>query len=99
MKHVGIFEAKTHLSSLLDEVEKGGEVTITRHGKPVAKLVRTTEEPSAEVIAQRRAAIASIRARAKALASPCLMRKSSPGSRMAAIDGLDTSLSPHPQNY
>jgi hypothetical protein len=27
MKHVGIFEAKTHLSSLLDEVEKGGEVT------------------------------------------------------------------------
>ena len=65
MKHVGIFEAKTHLSSLLDEVEKGGEVTITRHGKPVAKLVRTTEEPSAEVIAQRRAAIARLRAMAK----------------------------------
>jgi prevent-host-death family protein len=33
MKHVGIFEAKTHLSSLLDEVEKGGEITITRGGK------------------------------------------------------------------
>jgi prevent-host-death family protein len=66
MKHVGIFEAKTHLSSLLDEVEKGGEITITRHGKPVAKLVRTTDEPSADVIAQRRAAIARLRARAKA---------------------------------
>jgi hypothetical protein len=30
MKHVRVFEAKSHLSSLLDEVEKGGEVTITR---------------------------------------------------------------------
>jgi prevent-host-death family protein len=40
MKHVGIFDAKTHLSSLVDEVEKGGEIVITRHGKPVAKLVR-----------------------------------------------------------
>jgi len=39
MKHVGIFEAKTHLSSLVDEVAKGGEIVITRHGKPVAKLV------------------------------------------------------------
>jgi prevent-host-death family protein len=66
MKHVGIFEAKTHLSALLEEVEKGGEVTITRHGKPVAKLVRTTEEPSADVMAQRRAAIARLRAMAKA---------------------------------
>jgi prevent-host-death family protein len=66
MKHVGIFEAKTHLSALLEEVEKGGEVTITRHGKPVAKLVRTTEEPSADVMAQRRAAITRLRAMAKA---------------------------------
>jgi prevent-host-death family protein len=66
MKHVGIFEAKTHLSSLLDEVEKGGEVTITRHGKPVAKLVRTTEEPSEDVKERRRAAIARLRAMAKA---------------------------------
>ena len=39
MKHVGIFDAKTHLSSLVDEVEKGGEIVITRHGKPVARLV------------------------------------------------------------
>jgi prevent-host-death family protein len=44
MKSVGIFEAKTHLSALLDEVEKGGEVTITRHGKPAAKLVQATVE-------------------------------------------------------
>ena len=65
MKHVGIFEAKTHLSSLLDEVEKGGEVTITRHGKPVAKLVQATAEFSLEEIERRRQAIARLRANAR----------------------------------
>lgn len=39
MRTVGAFEAKTHLSQLLDLVESGEEVTITRHGKPVAQLV------------------------------------------------------------
>ena len=36
---VGAFEAKTHLSSLLDRVAEGEEVVITKHGKPVALLV------------------------------------------------------------
>ena len=36
---VGAFEAKNQLSALLDQVERGGEVVITRRGKPVAKLV------------------------------------------------------------
>jgi prevent-host-death family protein len=65
MKQVGIFEAKTHLSRLLDEVEKGGEVTITRHGKPVAKLVQATAEFSPEEIERRRQAIARLRANAR----------------------------------
>ena len=39
MKTVGAFEAKTHLSRLLDKVEKGEKITITRHGAPVAQLV------------------------------------------------------------
>jgi prevent-host-death family protein len=39
MKQVGAYDAKTHLSRLLDEVERGETVTITRHGRPVAKLV------------------------------------------------------------
>jgi prevent-host-death family protein len=39
MKTVGTFEAKTHLSSLLEEVERGEEITITKHGKAVARLV------------------------------------------------------------
>jgi prevent-host-death family protein len=65
MKHVGIFEAKTHLSSLLEEVEKGSEITITRHGKPVAKLVHVTAEFSPEEIDKRRQAIKRIRERAR----------------------------------
>lgn len=40
MRHIGAFEAKNTLGSLLDLVEKGEEVVITRHGKPVARLVR-----------------------------------------------------------
>jgi prevent-host-death family protein len=36
---VGAFEAKTHFSRLLEEVKRGGEITITQRGKPVARLV------------------------------------------------------------
>ncbi len=36
---VGAFEAKTHLSALLDRVEKGEEIIITKHGKAVARLI------------------------------------------------------------
>ena len=39
MKAVGTFEAKTHLSALLDEVAGGAEVVITRRGVAVARLV------------------------------------------------------------
>ena len=38
MIEIGAFEAKTHLSRLLDQVEKGETITITRHGTAVAKL-------------------------------------------------------------
>jgi prevent-host-death family protein len=36
---VGSFEAKTHLPQLLERVAQGEEFTITRHGKPIARLV------------------------------------------------------------
>jgi prevent-host-death family protein len=36
---VGAFEAKTHLSNLLEQVIAGEEVLITKHGKPVARLI------------------------------------------------------------
>ncbi len=39
MKAVAVFEAKNRFSELLAAVEKGEEITITRHGTPIARLV------------------------------------------------------------
>ncbi len=39
MEEIGAFDAKNKLSALLDKVEGGEEVTITRRGRPIAKLV------------------------------------------------------------
>jgi prevent-host-death family protein len=36
---IGAFEAKTHLARLLDKVERGETITITRHRKPIARLI------------------------------------------------------------
>jgi prevent-host-death family protein len=41
METVGSFDAKTHLPQLLERVARGEEFTITKHGKPVARLVPT----------------------------------------------------------
>ena len=38
MEEVGAYEAKTHLPKLLEQVSRGKEIIITRHGLPVAKL-------------------------------------------------------------
>lgn len=46
METVGAFEAKTHLSALLQRVEAGCEIIITRHGKPVARLVPVSDAVS-----------------------------------------------------
>lgn len=45
---VGAFEAKNTLGSLLDRVEKGEEVIITRRGKPVARLCPATSGSEVE---------------------------------------------------
>jgi prevent-host-death family protein len=55
---VGAFEAKTHLSTLLDRVAGGEEITITKHGKAVARLVPAStanREQVDEVIAKLKA--------------------------------------------
>jgi prevent-host-death family protein len=39
MREIQASEAKTHLPQLLDEVERGETVIITRHGRPIARLV------------------------------------------------------------
>jgi prevent-host-death family protein len=64
MQEIGAFEAKNKLAALLDRVELGEEIVITRHGKAVARLV-----PNARGIDQHqvRAAVERIRARARDL--------------------------------
>ena len=50
----GAYEAKTHLAALLDRVEKGESLTITRNGRPVARLVPAGPQrpmPEAEAVA------------------------------------------------
>ena len=45
MQSIGLFEAKTHLSELIARAERGEVVVITRHNKPVAKLVPIGKAP------------------------------------------------------
>ena len=54
---VGAYEAKTHLAELLEKVEAGEEITITRHGTPVAKLVPVRQKSTVD---ERAAAIQRI---------------------------------------
>jgi prevent-host-death family protein len=49
MPSVGAYEAKTHLAELLDRVERGERITITRHGRPVADLVPAAGAPELTV--------------------------------------------------
>ena len=55
MSKVTAFEAKTRFGELLERVSRGEEVVITRHNRPVAKLVPIA--PSAPDAAARRAAV------------------------------------------
>ena len=64
MKTVQASAAKTHLLELLDEVERGGTVVITRHGKPIARLV-PDETQRQQDIDQAIAEIKAIRRRNK----------------------------------
>lgn len=67
MLEIGAFEAKNTLGSLLDRVEHGEEILITRHGKPVARLVPNSGRIDR---APAHAAAKRIRARAAQLKSP-----------------------------
>jgi prevent-host-death family protein len=61
MESIGLFEAKTHLSELVARAEQGEEVIITRHNKPVAKLV-PIRDVSPELYQQRLEALAGLQA-------------------------------------
>lgn len=43
--HVGIRELKDKASSIIDRVEEGEAITVTKHGRPVAKIVSTGIPP------------------------------------------------------
>jgi len=58
---VGAFDAKTRLSALLEQVEKGEVVTITRRGRPVARLVPISETTANERAAQAVARLRTLR--------------------------------------
>lgn len=60
---IGAFEEKNRLSALLDQVEQGAEIIITRHGRAVARLMPVSGTAPQEA---RRAAMARMRARAGA---------------------------------
>ena len=59
MEMIGAYEAKTHFAKLLERVERGEHLMITRHGKPVAQLIpvpsdRQQARQAAARIVQRR---------------------------------------------
>ena len=59
---IGAYEAKTHLPRLLDQVERGETVTITKHGREVARLVPVGSRSTPEsVIAALRNARVGVR--------------------------------------
>jgi prevent-host-death family protein len=59
---IGAYEAKTHLPRLLDQVEQGDIVTITKHGRAVARLVPVGARPTPDaVIAALRGARVGVR--------------------------------------
>jgi prevent-host-death family protein len=57
MTSIGCYEARTHLSQLLDQVARGKKVLITRHGKPAAVL----GPPPAEETSDARQVIAAMK--------------------------------------
>jgi prevent-host-death family protein len=64
MIEIGAFEAKNTLGTLLDRVERGEEIVITRHGRAVARLVPNTRRVDQN---QAQAALERIRQRARRL--------------------------------
>jgi len=61
MVSMGVYEARTRFSALLQRVQRGERITITRHGRPVAVLSpppgeadRTVDEAVREILALRK---------------------------------------------
>ena len=62
---IGAFEAKNTFGNLLDRVQRGEEIVITRHSQPVARLVPYVPESNQQ---EAQAALQRIRDRARSVA-------------------------------
>jgi antitoxin (DNA-binding transcriptional repressor) of toxin-antitoxin stability system len=56
MASYGVAEAKNNFTHLLDRVQEGESITITRHGKPIAELRATPTETKAKLTLEERQA-------------------------------------------
>ena len=54
MENIGAYEARTHLPRLLERVMRGESLTITRHGRPLARLVPVDDDRDRALWASRR---------------------------------------------
>ncbi len=67
MEQVGVFDAKVHLSKLVDRASRGETIVITRNGHPMAKLIPAEDNrPSRLGCEEAVAALRDIRSRATA---------------------------------
>ncbi|SFD97087.1 type II toxin-antitoxin system Phd/YefM family antitoxin [Paracidovorax konjaci] len=68
MQSVGIYEAKSRFSALIELVEQGEEVRITRHGKEVVRMLPVRRRPviTDEQIARELSQIAALHATIRA---------------------------------
>lgn len=62
MKTIGVLEAERDLSALLRDVERGEEVTITREGKPVARMVPPAAPAGQESVSDLERTVAEMKA-------------------------------------
>jgi prevent-host-death family protein len=82
MQEFSVFEAKNKLSALLDQVERGSEIAITRRGKVVARLVPAASAGRPQAAVERlRALRRTIAARGTALPWDELKRYRDEGRR------------------
>ncbi len=65
MERIGIYDARMRLSELVDRVEAGEEIVLTRRGRPVVRMVRAAEDARLKARAQAARRIHALRRRMK----------------------------------
>lgn len=79
MASYGVAEAKNNFTHLLDRVEEGERIVITRHGKPIAEIVKAPAPAPAVDLERRRLAMEKLRR----------MRQSRPPATQTSVELLD----------